>query len=60
MEAKEKKQHGGKRDNAGRKRTTSKKILFGAPKDVAEILDSVPNKTEFIISAIRAFASRMT
>ena len=58
MESQEKKQHGGKRENSGRKKTITKKILFGAPLDVVEILENVPNKTDFIISAIRAYASK--
>ena len=52
----EKKQNwGGKREGAGRKKTTSKSIALRIPEDVAEILDSVENRTAYIIEAIRYY-----
>lgn len=43
---------GGKRDGAGRKKTTSKRYGFNAPKEIEEILEKVPDKTAYIIQAI--------
>ncbi|MBO4805123.1 MAG: hypothetical protein IK005_12620 [Paludibacteraceae bacterium] len=48
----EKKKRGGKREGAGRKKTTCKKFGFNATEEVANILENIPNKTEFIIQAI--------
>lgn len=45
-------QRGGKREGSGRKKTTSKTYGFNAPESVVEILEKVPNKTDFIIQAI--------
>ena len=47
---------GGSRQGAGRKKKVAKYVGFGAPDDVAQILDSVPNRTAFIIDAIRHYA----
>lgn len=49
------KKWGGKRDGAGRKRTTAKRIGFNAPEDVAGILSGKKNLTEFICEAIRFY-----
>ena len=48
----EKRKRGGKREGAGRKKTTCKTYGFNAPGEVVAILESVPNKTEYIIRAI--------
>lgn len=40
------------REGAGRKKTTCKTYGFNAPGEVVAILESVPNKTEYIIRAI--------
>lgn len=48
----EKKKRGGKREGAGRKKTTFKKFGFNATEEVAEILEKIPNKTEYILQAI--------
>ena len=47
-----KKQRGGKREGAGRKKTTCKKYGFNASEEVSKILESIPNKTEYINQAI--------
>lgn len=53
---KEKNQHGGRREGAGRKKTTAKRYGFNAPEDVAAILEAVEgSKSDFIIAAIRAY-----
>lgn len=53
MENQENKSHrGGKREGAGRKKTTTKRYGFQAPEAVEKILESVPGKTEYIIQAI--------
>ncbi len=49
---------GGKREGAGRKKTTSKSIALRIPEDVAEILDQVENRSAFIIEAIRQYAKK--
>jgi hypothetical protein len=49
------KKRGGKREGAGRKKFTCKRYGFNAPEDVALILESIGNKSDFICSAIRAF-----
>lgn len=49
----EKSQRGGKREGAGRKKTTSKRYGFNAPKEVESILENVPDKTAYIIQAIK-------
>lgn len=48
----EKSRRGGKREGAGRKKTTTKRYGFQAPAEVEHILESVPGKTEYIIQAI--------
>ena len=48
----EKKKRGGRREGAGRKKTTCKTYGFNAPEEVSKILESTPNKTDFIIQAI--------
>lgn len=53
---KENKNWGGKREGAGRKKTTSKSIALRIPEDVVEILDNVENRSAFIIEAIRQLA----
>lgn len=51
--------HGGRRDGAGRKKTTAKRYGFNAPADVADILEAVEgSKSDYIIAAIRAYAIR--
>lgn len=54
----EKKQNwGGKRTGAGRpkKFTNNKTIALRIPEDVVEILDSVENRSAYIIEAIRHY-----
>lgn len=51
----EEKKWGGKREGAGRKKTGSKYFGFRAPKDIVEILEQVPNKSQFICDAIKAY-----
>ena len=60
MESNEKNTHnwGGKREGAGRKKTTSKSIALRIPEDVADILDQVENRSAFIIEAIRQYAKK--
>lgn len=49
---------GGRREGAGRKKTTSKRYGFNAPADVAGILEAVDgSKSDYIIAAIRAYAT---
>lgn len=49
--------HGGRRDGAGRKKTTAKRYGFNAPADVSDILEAVDgSKSDFIIAAIRSYA----
>ncbi len=56
---KEKNRHGGRREGAGRKKTTAKRYGFNAPEDVAAILEAVSgSKSDFIIAAIRAYTIR--
>ena len=56
---KEKNRHGGRREGAGRKKTTVKRYGFNAPEDVAAILEAVSgSKSDFIITAIRAYSAR--
>ena len=47
---------GGSRQGAGRKKKVAKYVGFGAPDDVAGILERVENRTAFIIEAIRHYA----
>lgn len=51
---------GGKREGAGRKKTTSKSIALRIPDDVVEILDNVENRSAFIIEAIRLYAKQQS
>lgn len=47
------KKHGGKREGAGRKRTTVKSYAFHAPQEVYDILEAVEgSKSEFICKCI--------
>lgn len=46
------KQRGGKRDGAGRKKTTAKRIMFGASEEVAEVMDQISDKSAFINEAV--------
>ena len=56
---KEKTTHGGRREGAGRKKTTVKTYAFNAPADVAAILESLNgSKWAYIIAAIRAYTKR--
>lgn len=52
--------HGGLREGAGRKATVAnmRSIALRIPKDVADILDRQPNRSAFIVAAIRAYASQ--
>lgn len=54
---KKKKSWGGKRAGAGRPVTnpTTRSIALRIPDDVAEILDRQPNRSAYIIEAIRAY-----
>ncbi|MCQ2195558.1 MAG: hypothetical protein MJZ28_11485 [Paludibacteraceae bacterium] len=49
----EKSTRGGKREGAGRKKTTSKRYGFNAPKEIEMILEGVSDKTAYIIQAIQ-------
>lgn len=44
---------GGKREGSGRKKTDSKLYTFRAGGEVSRLIDSHPNKTDFIISSIK-------
>ena len=46
---------GGSRPGAGRKKIASKSIALRIPDDVVEILDSVENRSAYIIEAIRYY-----
>lgn len=48
----EKKKRGGKREGAGRKKTTCKKYGFNASEEVSKILENITNKTAYINQAI--------
>lgn len=52
--------HGGRRDGAGRPKTigNTRSIGIRVPEDVAQILDAQPNRSAFIIAAIRAYAAQ--
>lgn len=56
MEEKNKKR-GGKREGAGRKKKTCKRIGFNAPEDISNILSKVDNITDYICEAIRMKAA---
>lgn len=56
MEDKQKKSWGGARAGAGRKKTTAKLYGFAAPQDVVDILEAQPNRTNYILAAIRFYA----
>ena len=50
------KQWGGKREGAGRKKTSVKTYCIYAPQDVFDIMEAVEgNKSEYILNAIRAY-----
>lgn len=51
---------GGRREGAGRPSTDSKLFTFRAPRQVATLIDSQPNKSEFITRCIRQAASATT
>ena len=55
----EKSSRGGRRPGAGRPKTvgSSRTIAIRVPEDIAAILDRQPNKSAFIIEAIRAFSN---
>ena len=46
---------GGSRPGAGRKKTSAGTIALRIPEDVMRILETVPNRTAYIIDAIRAY-----
>ncbi|MCM1310853.1 MAG: ribbon-helix-helix domain-containing protein [Bacteroides sp.] len=50
---------GGRREGAGRPATknNTRTIALRIPQDVADILDRQPNRSAFIIEAIRAYAA---
>lgn len=54
----EKPKRGGKREGAGRKKSTCKTYGFNAPTNIVQILEIVPNKTLFILKAIEEKAKR--
>lgn len=54
----ETKQRGGKREGAGRKKTTAKQIGFCATQEVVDVLADVANKSEFICKAILAYKNK--
>ncbi|MBR6106279.1 MAG: hypothetical protein IKP81_14640 [Paludibacteraceae bacterium] len=48
---------GGKREGAGRKKTTEKRIMFGASVEVAAIIERLEgSKSDYINKAILAYA----
>lgn len=49
--------HGGRRPGAGRpvKEEKTKQIALRIPSDVVEILNQQPNKTQYIIDAVRTY-----
>lgn len=49
------KKHGGKREGAGRKKTTVKTYGFNAPQNIVQILERVKNKTDYINEAIEFY-----
>lgn len=50
---------GGARSGAGRKKSDNVKTLgFCAPQDVVDILNAQPNRSAYIIEAIRAYAKQ--
>lgn len=50
--------HGGKREGAGRPVTVGSRNRIGlrVPDDIVEILERQPNRTAFILEAIRSYA----
>lgn len=49
---------GGRREGAGRKKTTSKSIALRIPEDVEAVLEGVKgSKSAFIVAAIRAYVA---
>ncbi len=52
---------GGKREGAGRPRTVgaTNRISYRVPDDIIAILDGQPNKSAFVIAAIRAYARQL-
>jgi hypothetical protein len=54
------KKRGGKREGAGRKATVGnvKSIALRIPQDIADILDKVEQRSQFICNAIRMKAER--
>lgn len=53
MEENQKKQRGGARQGAGRKRTTAKQYMVYAPQSVVDILEAVEgSKSDYICQAI--------
>lgn len=55
MEKSKESQWGGARAGAGRKKTTARSIALRIPDDVAAILDSVPNRSAYIVEAVRYY-----
>ena len=50
---------GGKREGAGRKKTTEKRIMFGASVEVAAIIERLEgSKSDYINKAILAYAKQ--
>lgn len=47
---------GGKREGAGRKKVNVRAISIQVPQDIADILDKVEHKKEWICQAIRLLA----
>lgn len=60
QETEKKNTRGGRREGAGRPqgRADAKSITIRIPQDVVEILDRYPNKSAFIIEAIREAARK--
>lgn len=51
---------GGARPGAGRKRSSSASISLRIPEDVERILAAQPNRSTFIVEAIRFYQSHIT
>lgn len=53
--------HGGRREGAGRKKTTAKTYGFNAPADVVAILENLEgSRTKFILEAIRHYHATLS
>ncbi len=51
---------GGRRAGAGRKKTSEgvRTVAVRVPQDVADVLDTVPSITEYVVKALRAYIAQ--